>query len=522
MADDKPDPTDPSNVTQAWSTMQPKWKLVQTLMDGTAAMREAGRDYLPQHDSESNPAYSERLESCTLYNVFKLTVNALVGRPFGTQVDWVDTTPPEISDLFTNIDLQGTDLHGFTREWFREGLTKGFCHILIDSPGGQPDERAQRTKLDDMNGNMRPFWKLISPENVLAAFSEVIGGVERLTHVRILETEIVREGFLEVSKRFIRVLEPGTWALYEEIIDKTSKKVIWRPYDSGITDIDFIPLQTFYAGQRSGLNLCTPPLEDLGYLNVRHWQSTSDQQNVLTVARFPILAVAGSHEINADTMAIGPRQLLGTRDSAGRFYYVEHTGKAIEAGDTDLANLEEIMGNYGAEFLKKKKVASRNPQDRIYDVTESTSELQEMILRFQATVGNALAMTAVWLKLPLKDGKPYGGDVLIDNDFTIQDSNANDLQHLAQARVNEDISLPTYIDTLKRLNVLDDNIDTTEEVQRVANERGGELVGEDGAKIKMPPRQSVVQPALPPRGVKKGPAGTDPASPPDAGNGTGG
>ena len=48
--------------------------------------------------------------------------------------------------------------------------------------------------------------------------------------------------------------------------------------------------------------------------------------------------------------------------------------------------LEEIMGNYGAEFLKKKKAASRNPQDRVYDVNEATSELQRIILTFIVAV----------------------------------------------------------------------------------------------------------------------------------------
>ncbi len=474
---DKPDPNDPSNVSAAWATMAPRWALIQTLLNGTAAMREAGTTYLPQHESESTQAYNERLQNNTLYNVTKLTLNALVGRPFQTEILPSEDTPEQVLALFSDIDLQGSSLHAFCREWFREGLAKAFCHILVDMNGVVSDgEGPPRTKADDIRDNARPFWKSVAPENLIAAYSEVINGVETLTHVRIRECEIVREGFLEVQKHYIRVLEPGRWALYEERKNPTTKKVEWVQIDSGVTGIDFIPLVTFYAA-RDGLMCGTPPLEDLAHLNVRHWQSSSDQINVLTVARFPMLAVAGAHEINSDTMAIGPRQLLGTRDANGRFYYVEHTGKAIEAGERDLAQLEELMGNYGAEFLKEKKAASRNPQDRIYDVTEATSELQEIVLRFQATVAQALAMTAVWLKLPLVDGKPFGGSVTLDNDFTIQDSNANDLQHLAQARKEKDVSHETYIDTLKRLNVLDDEIDTTEEVARAKKERK-ELIDE--------------------------------------------
>ena len=458
--------------------MAPRWNLIQTLLNGTAAMRAAGHDYLPQHESESSGAYNERLGNNTLYNVLKLTLNALVGRPFQTEILPSEDTPGPIVALFPNMDLQGTSLHAFCREWFREGLAKSFCHILVDMNGvvSDGDPTVKRTKKDDIESNARPFWKVIAPENLIAAYAEVVNGVETLTHVRIKECETVRQGFLEVEKRYIRVMEPGRWSLYEERKDPATKKIKWVVVESGVTGIDFIPLVTF-SSARDGLTCGTRPLEDLAHLNVRHWQSSSDQINVLTVARFPMLAVAGAHEINADTMAIGPRQLLGTRDANGRFYYVEHTGKAIEAGERDLAQLEELMGNYGAEFLKEKKAASRNPQDRIYDVTEATSELQEIVLRFQATVAQALAMTAVWLKLPLKDDKPYGGTVHLDNDFTIQDSNANDLQHLAQARKEKDVSHGTYIDALKRLNVLADEVDTAAEVAAAKAERK-ELIDE--------------------------------------------
>lgn len=469
MAKDK-EANDPSNVSAAYAQMAPKWHLVKSLMGGTATMREAGTTYMPQHDGETNSSYNERLAATTLYNVFTLTLEALVGRPFGEKVKPSEDTPKEVSDLFHNLDLQGHDLTAFSRMWFQEGLAKGFCHVLVDMPNTRT-EGVVRTLKDDLEDNARPFWKVISPENVVAMYSEVVKGRERLLHVRIMECETVRVGFQEVHKTYIRILEPGMWWLYERIEKEGSKDVEWVLRDSGTTDLDYIPMITFYAGERKGLALAKPPLEDLAYMNVAHWQSTSDQRAVLTVARFPMLAVAGSHEVNGDTMAIGPRQLLGTRDPAGRYYYVEHTGAAIQSGKEDLESLEEIMGNYGAEFLKKKKAASRNPQDRVYDVNEATSELQRIILTFIVAVNAALKITADWQGVAEKDGEVYGGTVHVNNDFTITDSNANDLQHLAQARVNGDISLETYLASLQRLNVIAEEVKLAEEIARIKKER---------------------------------------------------
>lgn len=523
MAKDKtkPDPNDPSNTSAAWRTMQPKWKLIQTLLNGTAAMREASTDYLPQHDNEPTDGYLERLACTTLYNVTELTLNALVGRPFSDAVRTNDV-PPEVAALLPNIDLQGGDLHNFCRKWMSEAIAKGFAHCLIDMPSISDEERATRTLLDDAKQNMRPFWKLISPENVIAAYTEVVNGVERYTHVRILECEIERQQFLEVEQQYICVLEPGLWWRYKRVEDPTTKDITWPLYDSGTTPLDFIPLVTAYAA-RDGVCSAKPPLEDLAYMNVAHWQSTSDQRNILTVSRFPMLAVAGAHELGSDTMTIGPRQLLGTRDPSGRFYYVEHSGKAIEAGERDLAILEDTMANYGAEFLKKKKVASRNPQDRIYDVTEETSGLQDIVKTFSASANLALAYTAVFTKSALVNGLPFGGTVVINDDFTVQDSNANDLQHLAQARVNGDISLETYLETLKRLNTLDPTLDVTEEIARIEKEntendardlKKASDLAEMNAKFAPKPAAGATgatgpgkgnhdAPALPPRGTKK-------------------
>ena len=69
------------------------------------------------------------------------------------------------------------------------------------------------------------------------------------------------------------------------------------------------------------------PLLDLAWLNIAHWQSSSDQRHVLTVARFPMLAGSGVPENT--NVVVGPDRMLTTPNADGKFYYVEHTGAAI-------------------------------------------------------------------------------------------------------------------------------------------------------------------------------------------------
>ena len=97
----------------------------------------------------------------------------------------------------------------------------------------------------------------------------------------------------------IRVLEPGAWRTYREVESVNGKKS-WQPHDEGLTSLDVIPLATFYT-KRTGFMMATPPLLELAYMNVKHWQSQSDQDNILHVARVPMLMISG---IDDDTFEL--------------------------------------------------------------------------------------------------------------------------------------------------------------------------------------------------------------------------
>jgi len=460
----KTDPSlDPSTPSPSYIAMVPKWVMIQTLLDGTAAMRQAGEDYLPRHEEESPTNYSERLSKTTLYNMTELTLDSLVGKPFVKPIKLNSDVPAAIAAITPNIDMQGTDINSFSREWMRIAIAKGFAHAYVDMPVLTEADKVNRTKEQDNAENRRPYWRLIHPEHLLFAHAEIENGVERLTHVRILEcyTELV--GFAEIEKRRIRVITPGAFEVWEqqEVRVKGSKKtrIEWAKTEFGAYDLPYIPLITFYAN-RTGFMMAKPPLEDLAYLNIRHWQSTSDQISILTVARFPILAVAGAHDQTGDTMRIGPKQLLATIDPNGRFYYVEHKGEAIKAGKEDLADLVEAMASYGAEFLRKK-VGGRTATERALDTAETMSPLKDMTNRFASCIAQALKITADWLKLPT------GGTVKIDTDLTEVVDDPASLQALVAARKSGDISWETFIQALIIHGVIDDDLNLEDEKARV-------------------------------------------------------
>jgi len=493
----KNDPSkNPSTTSSAYDAMLPLWNKINTVLAGTQAMRDAGPTFLPQHARESADAYQERLGRNVLFNQLDITLDALVGRPFSDPVQIDESTPEAALPILEDIDLQGNNIDVFARRWFRDGLASGFSAVLVDFP--RTDNGEPRTLADDTREGVRPYWVSIPAENIIFASADVIGGREVLTHVRVRETTVERFGFSEIEVTRIRVfdrIDKGQMAVFDRgqeplglrgVVDTaendesvgfmfdggrvrvtvygedTKKKgddpERWVVEDAFIMDFPEIPLAVFYA-ERDGLMLAKPPLLDLADLNIKHWQSSSDQTMVLTVARFPILAASGNIGSGKE-IVVGPHSTLHVEDPNGKWYYVEHSGDAIAAGREDLRNIVEQMSEYGAEFLKQRP-GNETATARALDSAEASTPLQDMAIRFSDAMAVAWWFTATWLRV---DPSAFGG-ISVSHDFGPEEAVAADLSELGRARQQRDISRDTYLAEMQRRGVLADDFDAE------ANER---------------------------------------------------
>ncbi|MGT3256396.1 DUF4055 domain-containing protein, partial [Yersinia enterocolitica] len=69
----------------------------------------------------------------------------------------------------------------------------------------------------------------------------------------------------------------------------------------------------------------TPPLIDLAMLNIKHWQSQSEQDNILHVARVPLLSVFGLEDKEELTVGASVATRFDDRTKQG-LEYTEHSG----------------------------------------------------------------------------------------------------------------------------------------------------------------------------------------------------
>lgn len=468
------DPKDPSSTSDEYDVMAPRWALAEDLLGGTEAMRAAGETRLPRHENEQDKTYQSRLKGTTLLNMFQHTLDTLVGKPFSNPIKVSEKVPAEVLNLLTDVDLRGNNLDVFCKEWFREAMAKGFCHVLVDYP--RKDETV-KTLDDQRQAGLRPYFVLVKPENLRSARYEIVAGKEVLVEVRILETYKERVGFVDVPRRRVRVLTPGFVQLFAPKLDAQGRevqqggKVVWQPEGEPVaTDMAAIPLVTFYAS-KEGFMLCKPPLQDLAHLNVEHWQSKSDQRHILTVSRFPMLAAsgaAGSAEDDSDDLTIGPNVVLYNKDPQGRFYYVEHQGHAIEAGRKDLESLEDQMAGYGAQFLRKKP-GNPTATAAAIDSSESRSDLAALVLVFRDIVAHALYWAAQWMGQELPDDGENVVDISLDWTDGIAPMRDN-IKTLQDARKEGEISRLAYVNTLRELGLLPDDYDAEADAKQIADE----------------------------------------------------
>lgn len=489
----------PGVSSLAREVMLPIWSKADSVLGGTRTMRSAGEQHLPKHQGETSDRYSERLGTAVLWNQSELTLNNWVGRPFSDPVLLGDDVPEGISALKTNIDLQGTDLHVFAQHWFKVGLSKSFCHVMIDFPRKSTDHT---TLADDKASGNRPYWNLVEPERVIGARAITIDGREVLSHLRLYEvtTEVTNgynERLVERIKEYNLVegrVEVTVWRRLDE--EEFEDADSWKREDSFTMDIAVIPLVTFYS-DRQGFLLGKPPLLDLYDMNIQHWQSDSDQNAILTIARFPILAMSGTDQVedpdggggaitgggpNGETI-IGPFSILTTPENGGRIYYVEHAGRAIGAGKESLAELRDRMSSYGAAFLKKAP-GRQTATARALDSAESISPLQAMTLQFKSALEEALRFTAMWLN------EDSGGTVTLLTDFGPEEVSREDFEALKDAETRGRISRKVFLEEYKRRGVLNDKYDFDEDSKQLLDEKKKfkELEPEEPEEPKIEPR----------------------------------
>lgn len=469
----KRDTSDVSTECIEYRRMMSDWQLTHDLMGGTSAMRSAGARWLPQEPKEDQASYLVRLNRSTFFNAYKRAVQSLAGRPFLKPIIYSAKLPDFIKTQFIlDADLNGRHMDMFLYDVFERAMADGIRYVLVDKAQKPADEL---TAADELKYGRRPYCVEIDPRNLTFWNYEFRSGTPFLTEVRIKETVTAPDG--EWGQKEItqyRVLKPGAWEIWRKASESESSvgsqnpdKEDWVQFDEGKTDMPYIPLVAVYTG-RTGFMLAKPPLIDLAWENVHHWQSRSDQNHILHIARVPVWFGRNLPNVTAEGQkveyTISPNAMITASAADADLKIVEHSGKAIEAGAKDLEDCEDRMAILGTELLSKARgTALKTATEIDVDAQAQYSTLARIVRGLEDAAESIIEFAGDWEALSMPDEQQY---VIMNKDFGLA-GHIELLAELRGARALHDLSRYTYLNEMKRLGALGPSVNVDDEMDRI-------------------------------------------------------
>lgn len=372
-----------------------KWDLVDSLMGGTDAMRDAGELYLPKYSLEEDELYKMRLSTSTLFNAYKKAVETNVGKVTSRPIR-VEGGSTMLQEFTKNVDATGRGLNEFAKDLLRKSINHGVSYILVDYP-----KSMEGLTMADVN-RIKPYFIDIEAQQVMSIRSRSNGSSEELVYFKFSTVTVpeFRDWDSEEDEQVTQIRE--FMKNDDNVVSyrvKEKKNLGWVTTDEGVMQgLTFIPIIPMYANRTSYM-LGEPLLNDLAELNIRHWQSSSDQQWVLHFARSPILFGTGIDDRdengNKQAINVGPNSVLLSDRSDASLSYVEHSGSAINAGRDDLKDIEDQMAVMGLD-IAVDRTGNMTATGRAIDAASADSILKSVAGQLQDTLTAALLLVEIY------------------------------------------------------------------------------------------------------------------------------
>lgn len=403
----------PSAMSPIVKMQQPDLLMVRDLAAGPGRIRERKTVYLPQAPAENARSYNSRLMRSVFINFYLKTVRGLTGFIFRKDPELGDDVPPMIVEHAENIDLAGTHLDVFLREQLQDSMIAGHSAILVDYPntGGRP------MTLADEQG-LRPYWIPIKKDNILSWRTTIEDGRMVLTQIVIKECTYVSDGeFGEKEHIQYRVLRRdgiGEQAIVTFQVLAVNERNLVIELERGMyrNQIE-IPIAEVVTSGRRALFESDPPLIDLAFLNLGHYQMWSDYATSIHYTCVPILFTAGFDlgDDDTTTVVVGTNSGLSAPDSNAKAEYVSHDGNALEAVRQALLDMKDDMASLGIAMLTGAKKVAETAEAKRIGKSDTDSALSVTARGLQDGAERALGFHARYL------GMEKGGSIKINREF---------------------------------------------------------------------------------------------------------
>ena len=420
------------------------WELIGDLKEGTYKIRSEHRKYLPQLEREVDDSYDRRLARSTvvpyLQRIEKMLSGMLVRKPIR-----LDDVSDLIREQLFDVDLEGNDLNVWLYQTARIAVSFGHVGVLVDAP--KEGEKA------------RPYWVTYKPEDILGWRTEVIEGARELTQVRLLERVVEADGpYGEKVIAQIRVLERGRY----EIHRKDEKKGEYKLFEEGEMSLkDKIPFAVAYSN-RVGFYESRSPLYYIAELNLKHYQIQSDLDNILHISSVPMLAVFGYP--NADEITTGPNEALSLPPDS-RMEYISPSGDSYDSQFKRLEDIKDQINTLSLAAVLGQKLVGETAEAKRIDRSQNDSTMMVVAQQMQDLIDNCLKFHSEYLN------EPNAGSCFVNRDFVSARLEPAEIDSLLKIYTANGISQEKLLEQLASGEILGDDFDLEEELEKTQSGR---------------------------------------------------
>ena len=421
----------PFTRTRAVLDMMKGWEIMKAVTEGTDYLRTNSESFLPLEPREDYDAYLARVNRAVFSPFTQRLIRAATGLVLRKPITL--TGDPYWTEMFKmDVDGRKSDLDEYARRLLMCSLTYGQSHILVDypAPSGAVSLAEERQQ------NRRPYWIEVDPNNLYGWRLDRESNYGNLIQVRIGEKAVLPDGqFGEKVFDQVRVIEPGSYRVFrkkeqiEEMYDVSDGSSAGS-FEAGSADKDYkqvefgsfslgeIPLVTIYSGKTDNLT-SKPPLLDIAYLNLAHFQRQADLIHSLHVASQPMLVMEGYDDQTKD-LAISVNYAMATQPG-NKIYYVEPASSAFDAQSAEIKELQMQMATLGISTLSQQKFVAESADARRLDRVDTNSMLAMVSMELEQKLQKAFNLSAEYVGIEppeVKISRDFDIERLIGQDIT--------------------------------------------------------------------------------------------------------
>jgi len=421
----------PFTRTRAVLDMMKGWEIMKAVTEGTDYLRQNSEAFLPLEPREDYDAYLARVNRAVFSPFTQRLIRAATGLVLRKPITL--TGDPYWTEMF-KMDVDGckSDLDEYARRILMCSLTYGQSHILVDYPAPS----GARSLAEERAQDRRPYWIEVDPTNLYGWRLDRETNYGNLVQARIAEKAVLPSGqFGEKVFDQIRVIEPGRYRVFrkkeqlEEMYDVSDNSSVgefevattqkdYKQVESGNFSLGEIPLVTIYSGKTDNL-VSKPPLLDIAYLNIAHFQRQADLIHSLHVASQPMLVMEGYDDQTKD-LSISVNYAMATQPG-NKIYYVEPASSAFDAQSAEIKELQMQMATLGISTLSQQKFVAESADARRLDRVDTNSMLAMVSMELEQKLQKAFNLSAEYVGIEppeIKISRDFDIERLIGQDIT--------------------------------------------------------------------------------------------------------